>query len=117
MTPMEEKYTKGPWTLTTENVPSNNWGIPFQIHDKSGLVLTGTAASRTDGPESLLPIDVAYENLRLLKSAPALLEALTELLKHAGIADADPSDIDGEDHARESKARAAIHSATSAGGE
>ncbi len=80
MSEQKQKHTPGPWKLSTENVPPNNWGLPFQIHDDFGLVLHGVAASRTDGPDDLLPIDVAYENLRLLNAAPDLLEALTALL-------------------------------------
>jgi hypothetical protein len=41
-----------------------------------------------------------------------LVEALDELLQHAGIADAAAEDIDGEDHMRESRARRALSKAT-----
>lgn len=42
-----------------------------------------------------------------------LVEAGDRLLKHAGIADADPEDIDGEDHIAESAARRALDKARS----
>jgi hypothetical protein len=38
----------------------------------------------------------------------ALVEAARDVLRHAGIADQNPEDVDGEDHARESRLRAAL---------
>lgn len=106
----EAKHTPGPWTLQTENVPPNNWGLPFQIHDKDGLVLTGTAASRTDCPDDLLPIDVAYENLRAIKAAPELAKgarAFVEWVKTYGD-DMHPQHLDAMENAFGATLRAAI---------
>jgi hypothetical protein len=93
-------FTPGPWEVRSEGQystfigPIDGTGHVAEAHQYSN--------GRRPTPEERGP------NARLIAAAPELYEALAELLKHAGIADAAAEDIDGEDHARESAARRAL---------
>ncbi len=107
-----ERHTPGPWQVDDE-MPPNTAGVFVRVHgDPFGHDMGIPIAAPILTPAYRASAGERRANARLIAAAPDLLAALQELLKHAGIADADPSDIDGEDHVRESRARAAIKKAT-----
>jgi hypothetical protein len=97
------KFTPGPWTAAPF---SSVVGCPITAQPdpkQNTIILAGVHGSFGDDYRAEVEA-----NAHLIAAAPALYEALERLLEHAGIADAAPEDIDGEDHIAESAARKAL---------
>lgn len=67
------KHTPGPWTAS-EGFPSDVWHV-----DMEGRLFS-VVVSRSDQPETVMPVSEVKANARLMAAAPELLEALEYML-------------------------------------
>lgn len=98
----ELKHTPGPW-----EAHFTHWGEANVTHPCTKEEWDGDL--RINGqPHLRVTHYIKPDDAKLIAAAPELLESLRGLLGHAGIADANPEDIDPEDHHLESVARALL---------
>ena len=105
-------HTPGPWAYRPQKY--DDWGYVRGAQRDDGFYpficqAKDSRATEADENEARKNGTDPWEaNARLIAAAPDLLEALEAMLAHSGVADAGADMKDAEDHAAESKARAAI---------
>lgn len=100
---MEATATGGEWH-------SENGTIWVQVTDREGLPCQQELAGSSPADAALIVFlrNNAPRFFALLEAAEGVEKALSGMLRHSCVADADPNDKDEEDHAAERTARNAL---------